>query len=353
MLYVEMSKELDLAGFSDANGLMGRPVPNGRIIVPEKVWLKGDCIHWRWGKYPQRREVSRSMLNQFIRLKDANAILHFARKWGVLALSGNLWTGNDPNGKHYLPGRQEIRAGVESISAWQYYSRRAQAVMNVAAALKQRKLGDMSDWDEFAFLFSEPNHQQRAIQKAQERMERDIFGLGFSLFYGEGTNEERLKAARETIAAEITDWFDCWKRSSTRGISDLALNWRDDQQLWALEIDYHGLLFPAIALQLALVLADADSLYTCSGCGLPYVRPRERKRPKSGWANYCDQCSKSGVAQRRAVETYREKRAEAVRLRLEGSTVSEIAEQLNTEDARVSAWLEKGGKNANRKTRKQ
>jgi hypothetical protein len=218
MLYVEMSIEFDCAGFPDADGLLGRSVPDGRIIVPEKVWLKGDCIHWRRGKYPQRREVSRSMLNQFIRLEDADAILHFAREWGVLALSGNLWSGDDPNGKRYLPGRQAIEEGVESISAWQYYSKRAQAILNVAAALKQRKLGDMSDWDEFAFLFSEPNHRQRAIQKAQARMNRNIFGLGFMLFNGEGTNEERLKAARQAIAAEITGWFECWKRSSTRGI---------------------------------------------------------------------------------------------------------------------------------------
>ena len=33
-------------------------------------------------------------------------------------------------------------------------------------------------------------------------MNRNIFGLGFSLFNGEGTNEERLKAARQAIAAE-------------------------------------------------------------------------------------------------------------------------------------------------------
>jgi hypothetical protein len=100
------------------------------------------------------------------------------------------------------------------------------------------------------------------------------------------------------------------------------------------------------------VLADADSLYSCSGCGIPYIRPRERKRPKSGWANYCARCSEDGVAQRRAAENYREKRAEADRLHLGGASVSEIAEQLNTEVARVRGWLEQGRKDAKTKTRK-
>jgi hypothetical protein len=89
-------------------------------------------------------------------------------------------------------------------------------------------------------------------------------------------------------------------------------------------------------------MADADSLYSCSGCGVPYIRPRERKRPKTGCANYCDQCSKNGVAQRRAAETYREKRAEAVRLRSGGASFSKIAELLNTTVTRARGWTDKG-----------
>ncbi len=121
------------------------------------------------------------------------------------------------------------------------------------------------------------------------------------------------------------------------------MRWNGIQQRWDIQIDYHGLLFAAIALQLALVVANADSLFTCSGCAVPYIRPRERKRPKSGWANYCDQCSTEGVAKRRAVESYREKRAQAVRLSSSGVPVPEIAEQLNTEATRVRGWLKNGG----------
>jgi len=291
------------------------------------------------------------MLNKFIRLENPDSVFRFAREWGVLALSGNLWTGRK-GGQLYRPGRKALTEGTESILAWRYYSKRAQAVLNVAAALKQGKLGDMSDWSEFATFYTAPDQMPRVIQWVEEGAERHIFGLGFAVLNGEGTSEERLEVARGAVATEIGRWLDCWKHDTARGVSDFALRWIDDQKRWDFQIDYHGLLFPAIALQLALVLADADGLYSCSGCGIPYIRRRERKRPKPGWSNYCDPCSKNGVAQRRAAETYREKRVEAVRLHSVGASVSEIAEQLNTEVARIRGWLQQGGKDAKTKARK-
>jgi hypothetical protein len=287
------------------------------------------------------------MLNQFIRLTDSASVLRFAREWGVLALSVNMWNGDDPRGQFYLPGRQFLNEGAESVSAWQYYSKRALALLSVAAALKQGRLGDISDWQQFAAIISEPAQFRQALEWSKTDLALRHYGFDLHVVH-----TYSLEYARDIIANEIGGWLDCWKRESTRGVSDFALRWIDDHQRWELQIDYHGLLFPAIALQLALVLADADSLYSCSGCGIPYIRPRERKRPKSGWANYCDRCSKDGVAQRRAAETYREKRAEAVRLHSGGASVSEIAEQLNTEACRVRGWLDKGGKDGKTKTRK-
>ena len=322
------------------------------IVVPQKVWLQRDSIRWRRGENPRTREVSRSMLNQFIRLTDADSVLRFATEWGVLALSGNLWSGPDPGGQFYLPGRKGLEKGVEPVSAWQYYSRRAQAVLNVAAALRQGRLGDVGDWDEFARLV-DPGQRKHVMQWVERTLEYHVFGLGLSIINAFGkTHEERLEAARDAVAREIRSWLDCWKKDRDGGNSDFTLRWLADQKRWDLQIDYHGLLFPAIALQLALVLADADSLYSCSGCGRPYIRPRERKRPKSGWANYCHQCSEDGVAQRRAVESYRQKRAEALQLHSTGSSVSEIAERLHAEPASVHGWIEKGGKGAKTKARK-
>ena len=183
----------------------------------------------------------------------------------------------------------------------------------------------------------EEEHQE-LLKAAIPRLQ---FGMGYSIFAMDQSPERNVELARGFIAREIGLWLNCWKLEKTTDTSDFALRWNEVQQRWDLQIDYHGLLFAAVALQLALVVADADSLFTCSGCGVPYIRPRERKRPKSGWANYCDHCSNEGVAKRRAVESYREKRAQALRLHSGGVPVQEIAERLSTVTARVSGWLKK------------
>ena len=324
------SIDLELAGFVDANGSLGRQVPSGQVIVPGQISLDGDKIRWRMGRATRLREVSRSMLNEFIRLTNAESILKFAKKWGVLALAIDSvpW-----------PGRTELREGVEPIAAWQYYSRRAQAVLQIAAALRQNKLGDFSDWSLIGILVPGTGYARSHEKSLKAAMLHPHFGMPYSLFAMGGSPERKIELARKFVAGEVGHWLDCWKQDKRTAVSDFALHWNDDQQCWVLEIDYHGLLFAAIALQLALVVAGADSLFVCSGCSIPYTRPRERKRPKSGWANYCDQCSKQGVAKRRAVETYREKRAQAVRMHSRGVSAQEIAEQLNTKAARIRWWL--------------
>jgi hypothetical protein len=323
-------ENLQLAGFVDANGNLGRLVPSGQIIVPGTVWREGDPIRWRMGKTARLQQVSKSMLNQFVRLTDSESILRFAKSWGVLALSDDILK---------RPGRQHLREGIEPIAAWQYYSRRAQAVLQIAASLKQNKPGDLNDWSMIGILVPSSGYAEKHQELLKAAMLRSHFGMPFSLFAMDQSPEQTVERARGFIAGEIGHWLDCWKQEKTEGVSDFALRWNAIQQRWNLQIDYHGLLFAAIALQLALVVADADSLFTCSGCALPYIRPRERKRPRSGWANYCDQCSKEGVAKRRAVESYREKRAQAVRLHSSGVPVQAIAEQLHAKAARVSGWL--------------
>ena len=330
------STSVQLAGFVDANGNLGRLVPSGQIVVPEKVWQEGDTIRWRMGKTARLQEVSRGMLNQFVRLTDAKSILQFAKTWGVLAFSSDTLL---------RPGREHLREGIEPIAAWQYYSRRAQAVLQIAASLKQNKPGDLNDWSMIGILVPSSGYREKHRELLKAWSIGPHFGMPFSLFVMDQSPEQNVKRARGFIAGEIGHWLDCWKQEKTSGSSDFALRWNDAQQRWDLQIDYHGLLIAAIALQLALVVADADSLFTCSGCAVPYIRPRDRKRPKSGWANYCDQCSKEGVAKRRAVESYREKKAQAVRMHSNGVPVQQIAEQLSTESGRVRGWLKKGERN--------
>jgi hypothetical protein len=338
------SKPLEFAGYVDDQGSLGRPVPLAHIVVPEEVWRDGDAIRWRRGT-PRLQEVSRNMLNQFVRLRDEESVLRFATRWGVLALKTEIGPEHAGSLRILRPCGQSMDEGSDPIAAWQYYSRRARAVLNIAASLKLNKLGDLDDWSEIAVVLSAIGFTEENQQSLIGKCEYHRFGLGFFTFVPEAKLEERVEHAREIISAEIKLWLDCSKAGKTGGVSDFALRWSDAQHRWDLQIDYHGFLFAAIALQLALVVAEAESLYSCSGCGVPYIRAREKKRPKSGCANYCDRCAETGVAKRRAVESYREKKAEAIRMRARGVPVSDIAEELKTEATRILGWLKK----ANRK----
>lgn len=329
-----VNKKLQLAGYTDANGDLGRPVPSGRIIVPGQVWVEGDSIRWKLWGHTKVREPSRAMLNEFLALHQANssdAFLKFARQWGVLVLTG---------GKIPRPCGEAMPEGIEPIEAWKYFSRRASAVLNIAAALKEGKLGDLADWG----VIATPQSGDEALdtKAIKAAFDRHKYGMNFLA----DIPRERPQAVprrsavdqgRDLLVDEIGQWLSFWKAERMRGLSDFSLRWSSRAQKWELQIDYHGFLFAAIALQLALVVADADSLFTCSGCGRPYIR--EKKRPKTGWANYCDQCTKRGVAGRRAVENYREKQAEARRLASEGIPIGDIAAKLNTKPASVKNWL--------------
>jgi hypothetical protein len=50
-------------------------------------------------------------------------------------------------GKAPRPCGEAMPKGSDPLDAWKYFSRRAAAVLNVAAALKDGKLGDLADWE--------------------------------------------------------------------------------------------------------------------------------------------------------------------------------------------------------------
>src|ERR1700722_11364764 len=117
---------LEFAGYLDNHGHLGRPVPFAHIVVPEEVWRDGDAIRWRRGT-PRLQEISRNMLNQFVRLRDAESVLRFATQWGVLALKAETGHQNFGSLELLRPCGQSMDEGSDPIAAWLYYSRRASA----------------------------------------------------------------------------------------------------------------------------------------------------------------------------------------------------------------------------------
>ena len=314
---------------TDENGALGKPVPSGQVTVPGRLELDNDCIRWElWG--PARCvEISRTTLNEFVKLwsEDSSAALRFAKKWGVLLL--------EPVKGGYRPCGDGIPEGYEPIAAWQYYSRRACAVLNVAAALGQGKLGDLDDLKMITVVRPDDLESMKVGLESARK-------YGLPIFTGLPEKTKRQSAVdrgHDVIAQEIENWLCLWKARRMNGLSDFRLQWHPKAKRWELQIDYHGFLFAAIALQLMLAVAGADSLFTCSGCGLPYIR--ETKRPKAGNANYCGGCSRKGVPQRRAVEAYRRKQAEAFRLYGNGVPVMAIATSMHSPVAMVRKWLRK------------
>ena len=324
------TKDWDLGGLTDPDGNLGKPVPSGHVLVPGQIELDGEAIRWKLAGPARSQEISRSTLNEFARLweQDDAAILRFARKWGVLVL-------RESKGRQsslYSPCGEAQPEGLEPTAAWRYYSRRAHAVLNIAAALRQGKLGDLSDWRIIAIVEGEPGSAKMSF--AEHR-----YGLSIWLVPEDTPTRSAVDAARTVIANEADAWLSFWRVNRMRGLSDFGVHWNSHSARWELRVDYHGFLFAALALQLALSLAGVDSLYTCSGCGAPYVR--ELKRPKPGTANYCPKCSQKGIAQRRAVDAYREKKAEAVRLEALDIPADEIARKLSAPLSRIKKWLGK------------
>jgi DNA-directed RNA polymerase subunit RPC12/RpoP len=324
------ARDWDLGGLIDINGNLGKPVPSGQVLVPGKIELEGDAIRWELAGPARWQEVSRSTLNEFVRLweSDPAAILKFAKNWGILAIK----TIKGKDSMFYRPCGESMTEGSDPIPAWRYYSRRAHAVLNIAAALRQDKLGDLADWG----VVGTVDNTKESFRAA---METHRYGLGSYMFPTPHPGRNVLEQGRQMVASEVASWLSFWREDRMHGLSDFTLEWNPDGARWELKVDYHGFLFAALALQLALSVAGADSLYTCSGCGAPYVR--ELKRPKPGTANYCPKCSEKGVAQRRAVDAYRDKKAEAIRLNVAGTPADEIAEKLSTPLSRIRKWLGK------------
>jgi hypothetical protein len=324
--------EWELGGLVDKEGNLVRDVLAGQVFVPGRIELDGDNLRWEAGGPAKWVEVSRTTLDEFVTLwqeDSASTFLKFARRKGVLAIQ--RLRKNDPL---YRPCSENRSRGLDPIRAWRYFSRRGYAVLNIAAALKQGRLGDVDDWK----AIGSRDWTQESVRAAAVEHR---YGLA-SFFFEKPPKHLKLPAdwemneARQIIAREIEMWLSNWKDQRFHGLSDFTVRWNQHRSTWELQVDYHGYLFAAIAHQLALCIVGIKSLYTCSECGKLYQR--DVKRPKPGTANYCPECVQSGAAQRRANESCRQKKMEALELHAAGTPFNEIALKLKKTEEQVRKW---------------
>ena len=341
------SVQLDLAGFPDENGKLGGRVPAEYIIVPEVIELEDDTLVWELasGDPKTRPRVvlpDQETLNDFLRLAEAppHAFLRFARKWGVLNLSA-------PMRKHgVIKPCTRYTNGREPISIWRYFSNRAAAILVVAAHLKQGKAAPPEQWNQFRLPedYSQPEFD--------ELLKHGLPGHHFTPPRPDQYKSpavyraEYRRRERQIIASELNAWLALNNEHAHpapvslgfRRKPDFHVQWNSDKDGWELRIDYDGFLFRALAWQLALAACGARALYSCSGCGAPYLRTRHA--PRRSKANFCEQCGRA-VINRQAAQRRRQKISAALKLHSKGVPITEIAKRLDTRPQHVKNWIKK------------
>ena len=177
------------------------------------------------------------------------------------------------------------------------------------------------------------------LQLGKKRITREEWK--YVRFYDERRLDQltQSSAARFELQLEISGaWLhDC----------GFSMRWGRESARFGLEIDYRGAMLSAVGLQLALTISNSASLYMCSGCGIPYARSLDKRRPKTGQSNFCDECG-TVVARRQADRRRKAKMTETRRLHDQGVSVKEIAERLGTKLATVHGWSKKDVKNTPR-----
>jgi uncharacterized Zn finger protein (UPF0148 family) len=306
------SETWDLANLTDLQSRLGRVVPTGELFTFKDIRLDEGEQHLLTDYQNSVRVVrpTRDLLDGFVQLAEApaSAILQYARKWGLLRLDkqGRPCTNVHPI-REAADGKTLPRS--EPLAAWRCYCRRARAVLNIAAQLQQGKCGNASDWAVLDALADRIGPGALA-----ETDRRGLLGLYARVGCPQETKAS-LENRRRFLAWELMLWLDLTRPSLTL---------KPSQHSWQMEISYNGCLLAAIALQLALTVAGARTLFTCSGCGMAYVRARAAK---SGQANFCPQCGPR-EALRQADHRRRRKAAEARRLHAAGWGVDRIVKEL-------------------------
>ena len=265
-----------LAGMIDVqSGLLGATIlPTSRAFVPPRVELERDDLVW-WpydaaSANPHGLETSpRGMLDAFVRIKTPEDVLHFARRYGPLALcehglpATHNWTATSMG---CYPSGWERQVCREPLERWLAYAGQADALVAIAAALQR---------DE-----KEPEEAWQALLK---RYEGDDLALVLAV-----RQKSSVEGRRSLLGGLVDEWL---ALANVR----LSVIWDATKAKW--ELTVRGTTFGLLAMQLVFAIAGQHRLAICDGCGRPYVR--EGRVPQSGRRNFCPECGEPVAARLR------------------------------------------------------
>lgn len=286
----------------DLAGLMvdGVPLASELWDRPAEIWVEDGRLLWRYVRFGEDPEPRASMpvtvgpiaapampvpaslrsglLIDFVRLAepDPNAVLQFARRWGVLHLCGHGMPRTHPQNELFTLGDEHRRdrycatvfgsdlEGSELLSAWVSWAARARAVLRIVSGF---------------------GGQGRVNRRAE-----------WSVLYPKDGDLSTAAATDDLVAkAQITSELNGWLYLS--GVRPEMLPFPTPRLTLG-----GGELFGLISVQLAAAVTASGGLAFCHGCGDPYA-PARQPNPKR--RNYCEACRAAKVPQRDASAVYR------------------------------------------------
>jgi len=335
--------------------------------IPEKMsrrkaWgLPGqepDALLWTFPKRDHRYVTAADgpLLEEFVRLADQPpaTIRDFAQRWGVLGIcehdmisthhragrpaqlrvpavvsrhvsitkldgsKADGWWRSGPSkfwrltffGGCYL---RELKPWLywEPLAVWRDYSRKARAVLNIAAKLQSDQLGDENDWRTIlgSATWDRPDPKEYYPEDTGDvRQAKAIWEERFTLGNHISQQWLRLGQVRPILV---------WEHNTPRMVFG------------------NGTLFGALAMSLALAPSRTGGLGVCARCGTYFIPKRQ---PVLGRRQYCESCGKPAALRDAQADTQRRKR-KAWELRAQGLSIRKIANRVGSREKTVRRWV--------------
>jgi hypothetical protein len=289
--------ELDLAGFTDGNGTLGRAVDSGWLYRPAEVTIKGKFLYWNSLAPPCKPE--RKIFDRFVRLWELpdSEIARFARTYGHLS---------------QMTGRVPLRTkGREKLSQWRALSKECWTFLTIAGKLGSDRYTKADEREAELAAETEVKLSRRWLNQGWTQR-----WLNFrdDLVKAEGSLK---RTGSMFLFWMIERWL---SQYGSPGIGLKASYKRPrGPAVWQTVIDFDGSLLRYIGLELMLVAARND-IFMCSACHRPYVRDRAqkgfKKDPKPGERNYCG--AKACIRERNRIAAGRFRKKATVRKNRDG-----------------------------------
>lgn len=290
-------------------GKLPTTVPLDALWVAGDVTVRGGALCFSWATEIAYRKPPSELLERFMELRTEQGIQSFAKGYGPLSL--------DSDGPNAIPNPQAWNWSKrrESLAAWRRYQQEFNALLSLAAAVRERTKIDRGSFEEFETLGVSVSAPEATIGDMKPRKLRQRWPSILDDWTRWSERDRRAAAARLLTSRTSTFIRWCGVRPvvtlEPRGSSTTT-----DLLFQDAIADYTkvGLsLFGALTVQLLAAITGAG-FAICSACGRAFVPGR--RKPAYGRRRYCLSCGRAAaVRDAKADQRTREREKKA---RLEG-----------------------------------